>query len=147
MVKHARVNSQSPVPFTPATETDKLSTTVSLKEVFDAGVRLEGSCFNIEARNAVGQLRASGLSLTALCGEEGLCEKPPRSLRLKRTSVAPDRGVPFLSSSEIISLNPRVEKYLSRKLTPNIDQFLIEMWDILISRSGTIGNIALATEI
>lgn len=145
MVKQAKVDRQNLVTSPTITELEKLSTTARLKEVFDAGVRLEGSCFNIQARNAIAQLRESGLPLTSLCGEHSFCPQPPRSLRLKRTSVNPDKGVPFLSSSEIISLRPRVERYLSRKLTPKIDQFLIEMWDVLISRSGTIGNIGLAS--
>ncbi|MBD1941152.1 restriction endonuclease subunit S [Coleofasciculus sp. FACHB-712] len=145
MVKRTNANQPSVAPSTPASEPEKLSTTVRLNEVFNAGVRLEASSFNIEARNAVAKLQASGLPLIPLAGDEGLCQKPPRSLRLKRTSVSPDKGIPFLSSSEIISLRPRVERFLSRKLTPNIDKFLIEMWDILITRSGTIGNVSLAT--
>jgi type I restriction enzyme S subunit len=146
MVK--RINTQpTPIPSAPLTEPEKLSTTVRLTEVFDAGVRLEASNFSIEARNAIAKLRASGLPLVPLCGcgDEGLCQQPAKPFRLKRTSVSPDRGVPFLSSSDIISLRPKIERFLSRKLTPNVNNFLIEMWDVLISRSGTIGNVALAT--
>ena len=128
-------------------EGEKLSTTVRLSEVFAAGVRLEASNFNIEARNAVSELKASGLDLIALCGEDGLCQKPNKPFRLKRTSVSPDKGIPFISSSEIISLKPEAGRYLSRKLTANPEKFTIKMWDVLISRSGTIGNIGLATKI
>jgi type I restriction enzyme S subunit len=145
MVKQANASQSIVTPSTPVTEPQKLSTTVSLREVFEAGVRLEASSFNIEAHNAVAALRSSALPLIPLCGEDGLCRKPPRSLRIKRISVSADKGVPFLSSSQIISLRPKVERFLSRKLTPNLDKFLIEMWDVLISRSGTIGNVGLAT--
>lgn len=127
-------------------EEDKLSTTVSLSDVFTAGVRLEASSFNIEARNAVAELKASGLNLIALCSKNGLCQKPNKPFRLKRTSVTPDRGIPFFSSSDIISLKPEAGRYLSRKLTANPEKFTIVMWDVLISRSGTIGNIGLATK-
>ena len=146
MVKRTNVQ-PTPIPSAPVTEPEKLSTTVRLTEVFDAGVRLEASNFSIEARNAVAKLRASGLPLVPLCGNEGLCQQPAKPFRLKRTSVSPDWGVPFLSSSDIISLRPKIERFLSRKLTPNVNKFLVEMWDVLISRSGTIGNVALATAI
>ncbi|MDJ1169749.1 restriction endonuclease subunit S [Roseofilum sp. BLCC_M154] len=146
MVKHARVNPHNPVPATPTTEPDKLSTTVSLKEVFDAGVRLEGSCFNIEARNAVAQLRASDFPLISLYGENALCQEAHNAFRFKRIYVSPERGVPFLSSSDIISLRPKIENFLSRKQTSRLDKLLVKMWDVLISCSGTIGNVALATE-
>lgn len=128
-------------------EEAKLSTTVNLSDVLAAGVRLEASNFNIEARNAVAELKASGLDLITLCGENGLCQKPNKPFRLKRTSVTPDKGIPFFSSSDIISLKPEAGRYLSQKLTANPEKFTIAMWDVLISRSGTIGNIGLATKI
>ncbi|MGK7897276.1 MAG: type I restriction endonuclease subunit R, partial [Xenococcus sp. (in: cyanobacteria)] len=87
------------------------------------------------------------MDLIALCGEDGLCQKPNKPFRLKRIYVSPDKGIPFISSSEIISLKPEAGRYLSRKLTANPEKFTIKMWDVLISRSGTIGNIGLATKI
>ena len=145
MVEQAKEDDLRFLPDLPEEE-EKLSTTVRLSEVFAAGVRLEASNFNIEARNAIAELKASGLDLIALCGENGLCQKPNKPFRLKRTSVSPDKGIPFVSSSEIISLKPEVGRYLSRKLTANPEKFTIEMWNVLISRSGTIGNVGLATK-
>ncbi len=145
MVKQDKIDNLQFNPELPEEE-EKLSTTVRLSEVLAAGVRLEASNFNIEARNAVAELQVSGLDLIALCGEDGLCQKPNKPFRLKRTSVTPDRGIPFISSSEIISLKPEAGRYLSRKLTANPEKLTIEMWDVLISRSGTIGNIGLATK-
>ena len=145
MVKPDKIDNLQFNPELPAEE-EKLSTTVRLSEVFTAGVRLEASNFNIETRNAIAELQTSGLDLITLCGEDGLCQKPNKPFRLKRTSVSPEEGIPFISSSEIISLKPEAGRYLSRKLTANPEKFTIEMWDVLISRSGTIGNVALATK-
>lgn len=133
-------------PITPLDETDKLSTTIKLSEVINAGERLEASAFSIEAHNAVTALENSGLQLIPLYGEEGLCQEAHNAFRFKRIYVDAEYGIPFLSSSEIISLRPRINNYLSRKHTKNLSKLLIQKWDILISCSGTIGNISLASE-
>ncbi|NCS47647.1 MAG: type I restriction endonuclease subunit R [Microcystis aeruginosa BK11-02] len=134
-------------PEIPDEESEKLSTTIKLSEVFAAGVRLEASAFSIEAHNAVTALTNSGLPLIPLYGEGGLCQKALDGFRFKRIYVNSEHGFPFLSGSEIISLRPRVEKYLSCKQTKGLDKLIIQKWDILISSYGTIGNISLATEI
>ncbi|MEH1882291.1 restriction endonuclease subunit S [Nostoc sp.] len=127
-------------------EFEKLSTTVRLSEVFNAGVRLEASAFSIEAHNAVTALENSGLQLMPLYGEAGLCQEAHNAFRFKRIYVSSKQGIPFLSSSEIISLRPRIDNYLSRKHTKNLNKLLIQKWDILISCSGTIGNVSLASD-
>jgi type I restriction enzyme S subunit len=133
-------------PEIPDDESEKLSTTIKLSEVFAAGVRLEASAFSIEAHNAVTALTNSGLPLIPLYGKEGLCQEAHNAFRFKRVYVDTEYGIPFLSSSDIISLRPRIENYLSRKYTLNLSKLLIQKWDILISCSGTVGNISLACE-
>ena len=133
-------------PTTPPDQSEKLSTTIRLSEVFDAGVRLEASAFSIEAHNAVTALKNSGLQLIPLYGKDGLCQEAHNAFRFKRIYVDAEHGVPFFSSSEIISLRPDTERYLSRKHTKNLSKLLIQKWDVLISRSGTIGNIGFATD-
>lgn len=127
-------------------ESEKLSTTIKLSEVMDAGVRLEASAFSIKAHNAITALENSDLPLLSLYGEGGLCQKAHNAFRFKRIYVNSDKGVPFLSSSDIISLRPKIDKYLSCKHTKNLDKLLIRKWDVLISCSGTIGNIGLASQ-
>lgn len=133
-------------PISSPDESEKLSTTIRLSEIFDAGVRLEASAFSIEAHNAVTALENSGLQLMQLYGEAGLCTGGYYPHRFKRIYVSPEKGIPFLSSSEIISLRPTTDRFISKKYTPNLNLFLPKKWDVLISRSGTIGNIGLATE-
>lgn len=133
-------------PISPPDESEKLSTTIKLSEVFDAGVRLEASAFSIEAHNAVTALENSGLQLISLYGESGLCQEAHNAFRFKRIYVKSEQGIPFLSSSEIISLRPETDRYLSCKHTRNLNMLSVQKWDVLISRSGTIGNIALATD-
>ncbi|REJ60597.1 MAG: type I restriction endonuclease subunit R [Microcystis aeruginosa DA14] len=133
-------------PEIPDDESEKLSTTIKLSEVLAAGVRLEASAFSIEAHNAVTALTNSDLPLIPLYGKEGLCQEAHNAFRFKRIYVDAEHGIPFLSSSDIISLRPETDRYLSRKYTRNSAMLSVQKWDVLISRSGTIGNIALANE-
>ena len=58
--------------------------------------------------------------------------------RGKRNYV--NSGIPFLSSSDMMLANPlRTCKYIS-KHTPSISEMVVNDRDILISRSGTVGN-------
>lgn len=61
--------------------------------------------------------------------------------RAKRVYVNnPKYGIPFMSSSDILSANLDNIKLASKKYTPYIDQLRLKEGWILISRSGTIGN-------
>ncbi|NJK51806.1 MAG: type I restriction endonuclease subunit R [Leptolyngbyaceae cyanobacterium SU_3_3] len=133
-------------PIAPPAESEKLSTTIKLSEILNAGVRLEASAFSIEAHSAVTALENSGLQLIPLYGEEGLCKGGYYPGRFRRVYVNQDKGIPFLSSSEIISLRPTTSKFLSRIQNAYVEKLIPQKWDILLSRSGTIGNISLATE-
>ncbi|PZO41432.1 MAG: type I restriction endonuclease subunit R [Pseudanabaena frigida] len=134
-------------PEIPDDESEKLSTTIKLSEVFAAGVRLEASAFSIEAHNAVTALTNSGLPLIPLYGEGGLCQEAHNAFRFKRIYVDAEHGIPFLLGSDIISIRLRNERFLSRKYTQKLNYLLIQKWDVLISCSGTIGNVSLAGEI
>lgn len=129
-----------------SSEAERLSTTVRIGEVLKAGTRLEASVFSIEARNAVAALKNSELPLVSLYGHNGLCQKAHNAFRFKRIYVDSHHGIPLLSSSEIISLRPQIDKCISSKHTHKIKELLIQKWDVLISRSGTVGNIGLASD-
>lgn len=128
-----------------AQEQRRLTTIVSLKEVAEAKFRLEASAFNIEARQALRELQQSGLELRPLFGaDNALSTEAHNAFRFARHFVDADRGIPFISSAEIHSLRPRADNYISRKRTKKLDQLLIKQWDVLISCSGTIGNVGFA---
>lgn len=64
--------------------------------------------------------------------------------RGKRNYVA--KGVPFLSSSDMILFNPKKGCKNVSKNNPGLDSMLVSKKDILISRSGTVGNTVLVGE-
>lgn len=118
---------------------------VRLTELHNAGLRLDASAYALEARKAVAELSASRHVLKALTGPNGVCQHAHNGVRFPRVYVNEASGIPFLSSSDIIGLRPERGNYLSRKHTPHLDQLLIEPWTVLVSRSGTIGNVSLAS--
>lgn len=122
----------------------RLSDSVALAEVLDAGMRFEAATFNLAARSARQQLASGGYKLSCLFGQDGLAFEAYKAPRFSRVFVERTNGVPFLSSSEINSDRPREERYLSRKLTTRLDDLMVRRHDVLVSRSGTIGNIGLA---
>ena len=128
----------------PRWERQGLSDSVTLSEVIDAGLRFEASTFNIAARNVRDKLARCGYALQPLSGSGGLASEAHNAFRFRRIFVTENHGVPFLPSSEINSVRPRVERWISRKLTQRLDYLLIQRNDVLISRSGSIGNIGFA---
>ena len=117
---------------------------VRLSEISGAGLRLEASAYALEARQAVVELQACSHPLKALLGSSGVCQKANNAFRFARMYVGPDKGVPFLSSSDIIGLRPERGNHLSLK-TPRLEALIIQPWEILVSCSGTIGNVSLAS--
>jgi len=113
--------------------------------MMEEGLRFEAGAYNIEARHAIQQMRAAGLALLPLYGDNGLCHEAHNAFRFVRVWVSKEHGYPFLSSADIISMRPDIEYYLSKKLTPRLDHLIIKKWDVLISCSGTIGNVGLAS--
>ncbi len=120
------------------------STSVRLSDVLFSKGRLEASAYSVKTRVAIDELRDAGLNLVPLT-DPRLCTNAHNAFRFKRIYVNAERGVPFLSSSDIINLRFKPRHFLSRKLTKKINELRVNEWDILISRSGTIGNVALAS--
>ncbi|MGZ0080270.1 restriction endonuclease subunit S [Methylomonas sp. YC3] len=118
---------------------------VRLADVARAGLRLEASAYGVEARQAVAELHACRHPLKPLLGESGLCQNAHNAFRFARIYVGAEHGVPFLSSSDIIGLRPERGRYLSKKHTKRLEELKINSWDVLVSRSGTIGNVGLAS--
>ena len=118
---------------------------IRLSEVFASGKRLEANAYGIAAREAVSLMVARGLSLRPVFGTpDALCHEAHNAFRFRRIYVDARHGVPFLSSADIINMRPEADAFLSRKLTKNLDRLLVRHFDVLISCSGTVGNVALA---
>lgn len=56
-----------------------------------------------------------------------------------------DGGLMFLGGADIFLATPQSNKFVSRTRTPNISTLILKEGDILLPRSGTIGEVAIAT--
>lgn len=122
-------------------------TSVNSIEIEQIEYRLEASVFNIEAKKAEQIVIENRFPKKQLIGINGFAKRAHYGGRVKRKYVSKynSNSIGFLGSSEMLQINPKPDKYLS-KLNDNIAQFRVKKHTLLISRSGTIGNITLVND-
>mgnify|MGYP004657781049 CR=1 FL=1 len=119
---------------------------VALSEVLNNDNRLEASVFKIEAKQARDLLQQSKYPLKVLYGQDGFFEYANNSCRFKRDyKNKSSESVGFLGSSEILDVYPKAEKYIS-KVQAVQKGLIAKLNEVLISCSGTIGNISLVSQ-
>lgn len=105
--------------------------------------RLDASFYNAAANAGLLALEQSGMQLVELRDLTDEVFIPPR---FKRNYVAADHGIPFLQGSHVVQFRPDDVKYLARATHKNIDKLVIRSGWILITRSGTVGRVAMVTD-
>lgn len=70
-------------------------------------------------------------------------EEPFIPNRFKRIYVEKDYGVPFLSGTSIVQIKPYDLKYVSKRVTAQLENCLVRKGWVLLTRSGTIGRVVL----
>ncbi|RZJ66762.1 MAG: restriction endonuclease subunit S [Flavobacterium sp.] len=117
-------------------------TSVSLAEVFNNKLRLEASAFSIESKVAKDKVMNNRNGFVYAWSKDGFIQDCFYGGRAKRNYVSrnTDGAVGFIGSSEMLFVNPRPIKFLSSNVI-NVEQFKVKEGTILISRSGTIGNV------
>lgn len=119
---------------------------ISLSEIINNDNRLEASTFSLEAKQAREILDTSKYPLKALYGDDSFFEYATNSCRFKRDyKEKNDDSVGFLGSSEILNIYPKAEKFISKEQAVS-KGLLAKQDEILISCSGTIGNISLVSK-
>lgn len=105
--------------------------------------RLEANYYHPIVRDIEQHLKQHAASVIYL-GDRQIVDSIFLPNRYKRCYVKPEFGVPFLGGKEILELDPRGEKYLSRSKHKNLIQELtLHENMLLITRSGTIGKVVL----
>ena len=117
-------------------------TSVSLSEVFSNNTRLEASAFDLEAKAAKYKVEHSRYGYVHLWGKDGLVKEAYYGNRAKRDYVSKNTSgaIGFIGSSEMLYVNPKPYKFISPNIK-KIDGFKAPLGSVLISRSGTIGNV------
>lgn len=114
---------------------------VSLSEVVSRGKRLEASVFDVEAIQAYDILTHGKYPAVNLISTEGPVSRAYYGGRLKRHYIdKKEKGATgFLGSSEMLDCNPKPVKYMLND--DKATDVRVNKGDVLISRSGTIGNV------
>ena len=130
--------------FAASTDLARVETFAASSLEVDTGARrLEGSFYGSGGYRALQQMERSGFGMCTLGNFATVLWFGPFS----RTYVEdPEAGVPFLSSSEMLEAQPKAKNHISKALTGNLDQLIVAQGTILVSRSGTIGNVAICTD-
>ena len=121
-------------------ENERLSFSVNSSQVISGDIRLDSSHFIDKSDISVNE-NLEFLPLTNFIED---IEEPTLFTRIYCDEKY---GVPYISSSEMSELEPPVNsRFISKKLTNNINQYVIKRGQILVSAAGTVGSIVVATE-
>jgi len=116
-------------------------TSVRLQEVIERDFRLEASVFGIDGRHARETLKRCKWPLRHVCGDDGLAEAFYPG-RFKRITVL-DSEYPLILPSQIQEINPKPKAYLSPLCNVDFKLLKARRGQVLLTRSGTIGNCAI----
>lgn len=119
---------------------------VSLSEMISRDKRLEASVFNVEAKQAHDVIQQNKFGCIQLLGEKGIIENAYYPGRFKRIYCDKGNGEPFLLPSQMADINPKPEKWISRLTKCDISELRLKENSLLLTRSGTIGTIALVSK-
>lgn len=120
---------------------------VSLSEVIDKGKRLESSYYGVEYKRIIKTIQNSKYGYSNLQGSKNDIINSYRPGIIKRIFVeSTDDSIPMLIPSQIQDIYPKAEKYLSKLMIDKIKDWFVKENEILLTCSGTIGNVTLVTE-
>lgn len=104
------------------------------------GNRLDGSFYLDKSRKAIIKIKEKGIK-TEILGN--WLEDVFLPNRFKRIYVEKlNCGIPFLTTSDVLKHDHSYVKILSKK-TKNLENYILNKNEILVARSGTIGNVSL----
>lgn len=115
---------------------------VSLSDVINRGKRLEASVFDVDSKKAYQIIKHCKYAPVSLISAEGPVEKAHYGGRLKRNYVEKthDNSIGFIGSSEMLDIKPQPVKFMVE--SSKIQNLRVKEGAVLLSRSGTIGNMS-----
>lgn len=115
--------------------------TVTLSDVISRGKRLEASVFDVESMQAYQTINHGKYPAVPLIGDNSPVKRAYYGARLKRNYVESNypNAVGFVGSSEMLDCYPKPVKFMED--ADRTKDLHVQYGDILISRSGTIGNL------
>ena len=121
-------------------------TTVKLSEIRDKQNRLEACVYDIEVKKAFKLVENCKYKLKRLFGNDGFTKNSFYPGRFKRIYCGSNHGEPFFLPSQLNEINPKPSKFISNKTKFDFKELKIKEGQLLLTRSGTIGNIAISNK-
>lgn len=118
---------------------------ISTEKVRSNAYRLDASAYDIEAMEALSRVCHNPYGWVYLWSEKGLVEEAYYPGRYKRIYTSEGRGEPFYLPSQLEEIYPKPSKWISAKTASLLEKDRIEVGNLLISRSGTIGKCAISS--
>lgn len=118
---------------------------ISLSSVIKYGKRIDANSFNIDYRKAIKEIEQSKYGYGVLQGKEGIINSYRPAIRKRIFVEKSDLAIPMLIPSQITDIYPKPEKFLSIKMLPYISDWFVKKGEILLTCSGTIGNVSLVS--
>jgi type I restriction enzyme, S subunit len=129
-------------------QSDVCQFSIGSKWLYEADSRFDAAAYSEGAFRAREEIETCGYpteSLGQLCGTIWHPVQNQARSNFKRIYTKPEHGVPFVSSRNMFFLPLRPEKFLSRRMKKLGDLMIPRGW-IIVSRSGTVGNILLVNK-
>lgn len=119
---------------------------VSLSEVINKGKRFDAQVFDVESKHIRDVLNNGKYPLVQLDGDEGLIEDSFYPGRFKRIYCEKGEGVEFYLPSQMTDIYPEPNKWISKLTKASIEKLRLELGTLLLTRSGTIGNVTIVSK-
>lgn len=119
---------------------------VSLAEVIQRKTRIEARLYGIEGKHAREVLSDSRWSVVNLLSKDGFIQSASYPTRFKRIYVRKQNGIALYMPSQLNELRPKPLKFISEKSKTSIDGLKVKHGQLLLTRSGTIGNCTLVSK-
>ena len=117
---------------------------VSLSEVLARNSRLEASVYDIKGKQARETLANCRWEIVNLWSDKGLIDSAWYPTRFKRIYVG-KHGIPFFLPSQLNEVYPKPSKFISERTSTNLETIKVKRNQLLLTRSGTIGNCTIVT--
>ena len=119
---------------------------VSLSEVINKGKRFDAQVFDVESKHIRNVLNNGKYPLVQLDGDEGLIEDSFYPGRFKRIYCEKGEGIEFYLPSQMTDIYPEPTKWISKLTKASIEKLRLEIGTLLLTRSGTIGNVTIVSK-
>jgi type I restriction enzyme S subunit len=117
--------------------------TVSLSDVISAGKRLEASVFEAQGKHAREAISNCKYEIKLFNDWITGAYYPGRFKRIYSDAID---GMPFYLPSQMTDVYPSAEKYISALTKCDVKELRLNYGDVLLTRSGTTGNVAIVTK-